>query len=152
MCLAIRRYIEADPQTKSGCSGNESAQSLDCTCKREQVLIKVFEKEKLPTNTCMRPDGSAIDQTRCDCLKACPEHNCCGENWVLLACINIKADRCGIDGIDSSQRKYVKPIECSCPPPSTPSVAMQAKVVDNNAKAVAESVAEKSTSRNRAKS
>jgi hypothetical protein len=147
--VAIRRYIEADPQTKSGCSGSESVQSLDCTRKREQVLIKVFEKEKLPVNTCMRPVESQYEQDPCDCLKACPEHNCCGEGWVLLACINISQDQCGIESIDDTQRKYVKPIECYCRPPLTPSVAIQDKVIDNSAKAVAEPVAGKPASRNK---
>jgi hypothetical protein len=138
VCIAIRRYIEEEPQPKSQGKGCESEQGHDCSRKREQVMIKVFEIDKakglkLPENICMRTLDAAkpIDETGeyekpnrekddsktlnafCDCLKACPDHHCCGEGWVLLACIKLGA--CGIECIDHRRRKYIKPIDCLCP-------------------------------------
>lgn len=126
VCIAIRRYEAEDSQTKPSCNVAEGGQVHD-PLKREQVMIQVFECCKLPENACMRPtlnppaqeaqdeeDCSTELEKLCDCLKACPDHQCCGEGWVLLACL--KLDQCGIKVIDNSQRKYVKPIDCVCSP------------------------------------
>lgn len=120
LCIAIRRYVPEDSQLKPSCNGSESGQIHD-PLKREQVMIKVFECDKLPENTCIRSPCDE-DQTEepcdkdklCNCLKTCPDHQCCGEGWVLLACLEL--DQCGIKEIDSRRRKYVKPIDCLCPP------------------------------------
>lgn len=136
VCIALRRYVSEDLETKPSCNGAESGQVHDPR-KPEQVMIRVFEINetknlKLPDNTCLRPiitpspqaqeaqgeeDCSTELDKLCNCLKACPDHQCCGEGWVLLACIEL--GECGITAIDNSQRKYVKPINCVCPPEET---------------------------------
>lgn len=135
LCIAIRRYVSEDSQAISSCNGSESGQVHD-PLKREQVMIQVFECCKLPENACMRPtlnpqaqgaqgkeDCSTELDKLCDCLKACPDHQCCGEGWVLLACIEL--GECGIECIDHSGRRYVKPIDCVCPPEKEVDVNVQ---------------------------
>jgi hypothetical protein len=140
VCIAIRRYVSEDLQTKSSCNGSESEQVHDPR-KPEQIMIKVFEINQLkglqlPENTCLRELPAVNPQNNkrtseqehailCDCLKTCPEHQCCGEGWVLLACIEL--DKCGITVIDNSQRKYIKPIDCMCPPEDIINVNVQNK-------------------------
>ena len=69
---------------------------------------------------CCKPDGEEGTGTAngaiaalCDCLKTCPECDCCGDAWVLLGCVRLGEH--GIQPInDDKWRKHVKPIECVC--------------------------------------
>jgi hypothetical protein len=55
----------------------------------------------------------------CACLTACAERCCAERSWVLLACVTVipaPDDGCAsgytLSEVDSTRRKYVKPIEC----------------------------------------
>lgn len=140
LCIAIRRYMPADDEQKnSSCKENESGQAYESR-KPEQVMIKVFDPTKSsehPTHVCMqdadslgyKSDDSSLKDEKgyqsqqdeifnlydwCKCMKSCPSKDCCGDSWVLLACIEL--DECGIKCIDNRLRKYVKPIDCLCLP------------------------------------
>jgi hypothetical protein len=67
------------------------------------------------------PDGGADEDVEddCACLAACAERCCAERSWVLLACITVTPapdDGCAsgytLSEVDSTRRKYVKPIEC----------------------------------------
>ncbi len=143
--IAIRRYTtEESPRPNPSCSEEKGGQEYDCTRIREQVMIKVFdpgETSDRSSNICMTDpynkglscvgakvsgsgDGPANQdeepsqeqslQEFCDCIKACSGHECCGDAWVLLACIEL-GDK-GVVCVENRLRKYVKPIQCLCPP------------------------------------
>ena len=107
LCIAIRRdtVSEAPRQDSSDCDENGKP-SCQYGRERELVRIKVFKPDDLPKTLCARTkipvhdecEGSDVPETtedkRCECLKTCPDCNCCGEAWVLLACI--KLGECGV--------------------------------------------------------
>lgn len=119
VCVAIRRTESFEhPRQMTDCPNEASTTNYQCTRIREQAVIKVFDVRKLPETLCAHPEqggggstGGAFDP--CQCLTTCPDDRCCGEAWVLLACITL--DQCGgIKEIDPTRRKYVKPIGCMC--------------------------------------
>ncbi len=126
VCIAISRATACEAPRADGDGCGQGAEG-DCQHRRrrELIRIKVFCAEDLPKNLCRRKGtedhwGDGVEPgDPCDCLKACSDCHCCGEAWVLLACVHYLRDdkEClvGIE-IDDSRRKYVKPIECLCPP------------------------------------
>ena len=136
VCIAIRRYTtEENPRPNPSCSEEKGGQAYDCTRVREQVMIKVFDSAELSEpsrNICMEDPGSigcaskgenqvqetdltkVLEKNYCGCIKTCSEHECCGDAWVLLACIALGDS--GVECVENRLRKYVKPIHCFCPP------------------------------------
>lgn len=115
VCIALRRCVvhEAPRDDADPCDPN--ADGTDAYRRsREYVEIKIYDPTDcdLP-HLCKRdPDGDRSGDT-CSCLKECPEC-CCGECWIVLACVTL--DKCdGItDAIDC--RRWVKPVHCECLP------------------------------------
>lgn len=114
VCVAIRRETIDD-----GCCGSND--TTISTRVKEMIKIKVFDAEDPPDTICMKPKPAAPEDcdpnaerpfSLCDCLKTCPDDKCCGDAWVLLACLPL--NECGATEIGEIQRKYVKPIECLC--------------------------------------
>lgn len=135
---------EESPRSNSSCSGEKSGQECDCARIREHVMIKVFNPDDAcdtPKTICMVDDedigccGDGVDDSGsktaeaakakpassssgpedfCECIKSCSNTACCGDAWVLLACIQL--DGCGVVCVENRLRKYVKPIHCWCPP------------------------------------
>ena len=62
----------------------------------------------------------------CDCLKECSDCGCSDDTWVMLGCVELGSEGLLTANSDDSdendvklkvaRRKYVKPIECHCPP------------------------------------
>ncbi len=132
------------PRPNPSCSEEKGGQAYDCTRIREQVMIKVFdpvESSDGSMNICMGnldnkdlpcvggqdsvsggataiqnevPSQAQVLQEFCECSKACSNHECCGDAWVLLACIQLGDS--GVVCVENRLRKYVKPIHCFCPP------------------------------------
>lgn len=142
-CIAIgRETIEEAPRKGDGeCDDNKTQYAR----RRELVRIRVFHMkndgngywEGLPGNICAcndNPgcdDGTHNDDQECygvdrRCLEECPPA-CCGEAWVLLGCV--KLGECGVEELDDSCRKYIKPIDCLCP--ITPQVTSPASKPPN---------------------
>ncbi len=139
-----RCTTEESPRPNPSCSEEKGGQEYDCTRVREQVMIKVFDPEDTsdrPRNICMEDpkslgcsrdgeqdsgsEGNSTNQDKeldltkvledfCKCIKACPDKECCGESWVLLACVELGNH--GVVSVENRLRKYVKPIHCLCPP------------------------------------
>ncbi len=139
-----RYTTEEDPRPNPASSDEKGGQENDCTRVREHIMIKVFDPTDTcdkPKNICMVdsedigccPDdekypgygdypakqGYDTNSTQehdkfCECIKCCPDKECCGDAWVLLACI--KLGDCGVECVENRLRKYVKPIHCCCPP------------------------------------
>lgn len=131
VCIAIRRDTMPEaPREDGGDCDNDGKPRYQYGRERELVRIKVFKSDELPKTLCARPKTPSHDECQedeqedkyctpekpdlADCMKTCPDCNCCGEAWVLLACI--KFGECGVEAPDMSCRKYIKPIECCCPP------------------------------------
>ena len=137
VCVAIRRITSDEaPRDDCGCSQGSDAPGHQCTRVKEHVEIKLFACDDLPKGLCARPDPNdpkaegcdeqSVAQTGaerevvrdpretiCDCLKTCSDCDCCGPSWILLGCITNLGST---PTVDDSRRKYVKPIECLCPP------------------------------------
>lgn len=127
VCIAIRRDTQPEaPRKDAGrCGGNgaSSGAADPCQYRREHegVRVKVFLPDDLPDkNVCRRkpPETSSdregsLQQRYCECMTEC-ECCCCGEAWVLLACITL--GECDVAHVDMEPRKFVKPIECFCGP------------------------------------
>lgn len=145
--IAIRRSNEGGPSPhpcgcKGGCSGgcsgdcDEGCGEQQCSRLRDHVVVGSFDFEALPDNICRReppkPDKDdkcnghdQVEASReqdpkkdiCGCLMECGR-DCCGESWVLLGTVTL--DAWGITDVDTSARRYVKPIECPCAPKPQP--------------------------------
>lgn len=131
VCIAIRRDTAPEAPRTDGDDCDEGGKPrCQHRRQRELVRIKVFTPDELPKTLCAHPELPSEEceppsteeadapTSLCECLKACPDRTCCGEAWVLLACIEL--GECGVEQVDSRRRKYIKPIECHCPPPQTP--------------------------------
>jgi hypothetical protein len=141
VCILIRRR-DGKPQSGNGdgcCSPSaEGPRRL-----RDEVEIRVIDPRTTSFDeVCRTPPETASHAGDCDdeesdgqpehdpcaCLKACESCNACGENWILLACVDLQPpkgdedcpspdrDRWYIDEVDDTGRKYIKPIRCHCPP------------------------------------
>lgn len=130
VCILIRRLSsEESPRRPCGC-GDEPASDDPCGGVRvkEHVQIKVFDCRDLPACVCQhekpRQDttGTETRSDICRCLQACGactcgSDACCDNGWVLLGCVEFSMENgqpMGIDTIDLSHRRYVKPIDCLC--------------------------------------
>jgi len=138
VCIAIRRITSDEaPRDDCGCSKDTDAPRYQCTRVKEHVEIKVFDCKEPLKGLCARPDPKDPKAEGCDeesaeqadaerevvrdpceidrnCLTTCSDCDCCGPSWILLGCIiNLTKD----PKVDLDRRKYVKPIECLCPPP-----------------------------------
>ena len=123
LCIAVRLTDSLEqPRPQDECTPNASSGNYQCTRIREQIQIKVFTEDGVPTNTCALPgqveyqhNNVDIDKL-CDCFKQCPDQ-CCGEGWVLLGCV--KRTNCMLSKLEDAMysRKYVKPIRCICQQP-----------------------------------
>jgi hypothetical protein len=133
-CIAIRRMAtEECPRPTDLCASGTQDASYECTRLREQVQVKAFiaSKDELPPSLCRFAERSELkaeedpcaekeetvalgnkESTECTCLKACENRLCCEEAWVLLACV--KVGPAGIEFMQESWRKHVKPIDCVC--------------------------------------
>ena len=130
MFVAVRRVTAAEAAARPcgcGTTGGEPAQQ--CTRMRDHALVQAFDEDHLPAGICRvaassanpngegtrgpvageRPTGVAAV---CNCLKQCGEFVCRGEPWVLLGSVVVGED--GLREIDTSGRRYVKPIACAC--------------------------------------
>lgn len=152
VCIMIRR-IAAPEAPRGDCCGTPSG-PLECSRLRDHVEIRGFPADQLPDHYCGRrigidakdcgcipPDdddrdcgsdrhATEPDHNRrgnpCHCLKDCDDCSCCGDGWVLLACLQVTShgivkwhddnDDSWHDGNHVRGRKYVKTIECLCPP------------------------------------
>lgn len=126
MFIAARRVTAAEAAARPcGCgpTGGEPAQQ--CTRMRDHVLVQAFEEKDRPADICWVPPaakdaaaaaGPAPALTGaaaiCRCLKQCGECNCCGKPWVLLGSVMVGEQ--GLGPIDTTGRRYVKPIACVC--------------------------------------
>lgn len=119
VCIAIRRdtLSEVARDDDETCGGGKSQAKY--RREREGVRIKVFpdHSDSLPKTLCKRNEpplqGFPTQEQECKCIKACSECACCGEAWVLLACVDLDREKCTVK-VDESARKYVRPIECHC--------------------------------------
>ena len=131
VCIAIRRYT-SDEAPRDACACDTDDPRFQCTRVRDHVMIKAFlegELNDLPGSLCAKPEDDDGEEqycepveaeagtagngiaALCECLKACPDCDCCGDAWVLLGCVDLEA---GKINFDLRRRKYVKPIECLC--------------------------------------
>jgi hypothetical protein len=141
VCIAIKRAT-SDEAAPDVCGCDLDGPHFDCRRVRDHVEVKAFSRaefDALPV-TCRRPepaDGTGQGDdcgpstepgseplSPCQCLTACPDE-VCGESWILLGCVDIYEDDHELEGVigdaDTSQRRWVKPIECLCGP-ANPSV------------------------------
>jgi hypothetical protein len=138
LCIAIGRVTtEESPRPASECLGEASDPAYNCTRVQEYVRIKVFAEDDLPGTICMYKESEATDVAQtgedcnpgegvsestqtspdpCSCLAPCRDEVCCDDAWVLLACVERNAEGFAQEGIDTSSRKYVTPIDCLCRP------------------------------------
>ncbi len=154
VCIMIRRF-QAPEAPRGDCCGTADG-PLDCSRLQDHVEIKGFPSDQLPDHYCGRdleiddktcacvpkrrdpdcenPPDSTLPPPRetrdkpdkCTCLKECGECCCCGDGWVLLACVHVTShgivrwqdedDKNWYDNDHVRKRKYIKPIECICPP------------------------------------
>jgi hypothetical protein len=78
----------------------------------------------------------------CTCLKTC-DCCCCGEGWVLLGCVELTSH--GIRAWTDNEyetdiilhRKYIKTIECLCPPPALKTLKDQREMAAETAQSAA---------------
>jgi hypothetical protein len=119
VCIAIRRdTIPEAPRKEDDCE-EDGKSSCQYAREREMVRIKVFKCDDLPKTLCALPEASVAKSASeeqpglCECLKTCPDWNCCGDAWVLLACVTIYKDECNVT-VDNTRRKYIKPVKCLC--------------------------------------
>lgn len=131
LCIAIRRHTASEPSAGScGCCGSGGGEGQhQCSRTRDHVLIQAFPPGALPPNICRRKEkedkgecgkeeeaeserekGSRPDI--CACWKTCPDCDCCGDAWILIGCV--KLGEHGVVSIDTSGRRWIKPIECLC--------------------------------------
>lgn len=127
--VATRRVTAAEAAARPcGCSSTGGEPVQQCTRMRDHVLVQAFDEDHLPAGICRveapstkqnggtaqpypvewQPGAAAV----CNCLKQCGECGCRGEPWVLLGSVVVGED--GMDPIDRSGRRYVKPIACIC--------------------------------------
>jgi hypothetical protein len=148
VCILIRRR-DGKPQSGDPCScGKPSADGPRRL--REEVELRVVDPRTIdwegvcwtpPKRTPSHDAGDCDDQEPepqpepdlCACLKECESCADRCEGWILLACVDLATsdaadgcpcpdrDRCRIDAIDESGRRYIKPIRCHCPPEEPPS-------------------------------
>jgi len=119
LCIALRRcVVKEGPREDADFCDPESKQDGAYSRAREYVEIKVYDPTDcdLP-ELCQAEPYQYNNKQICNCLKNCPKP-CCGESWVVLACVTID-EYTGIERpID--KRKFVKPVHCHClPPPAT---------------------------------
>jgi hypothetical protein len=117
VCIAIKR-ITSDEAPRDVCGCHTDEPRFQCSRVRDHVLVQAFLPDDEPHNLCKRSPRKEEQakypmQTVCECLKTCPDCDCCGDAWVLLGCVRL--DENGI-ATDMDERKYVKPIECLCRP------------------------------------
>jgi hypothetical protein len=150
--VAIRRVTAAEAAARPcGCSSTGGEPAQQCTRMRDHALVQAFDK--LPAEICQvvvpppkeNGGGAKPDPTEwqpgaaavCKGLKQCGECGCRGEPWVLLGSVMVRKD--GMDPIDRSGRRYVKPIACICdtvardqapPPAPVPPVVDKTTPVD----------------------
>lgn len=121
VCIAIRRDTVPEAPREDG---DDCDDGNHCHYRREHELVRITAFSLKPTKSsdwpkslCAHPENYAADDNgehwQCDCLKTCPDLHCCGEAWVLLACVDIELDTCELT-VDNSRRKFIKPIECVC--------------------------------------
>ena len=156
VCIALRR-ITSDEAPHDACSCDIDGPHFDCRRIRDHVVVKAFSKaefDALPETVCRRtsagkegPKGQAKNggtvsspqswsDALCDSFTACPECTC-GECWVLLGCVSLKEG----EGItdkppDTSNRRWVKPIEAVCPTLVDRIGELEKMVADQSRKAV----------------
>jgi hypothetical protein len=144
VCILIRRR-DGKPQSSDPCSCGKPAGDEPRRL-REQVEIRVVDPASGLEGVCWTPpkQSPSYDAGDCDdhepegqpehdpcaCLKECESCTACGEDWILLACVDLRPpkgdedcpgpdrDRWYIDEVDDTGRKYIKPIRCHCPPES----------------------------------
>ncbi|MBU0654315.1 MAG: hypothetical protein KJ914_04180 [Gammaproteobacteria bacterium] len=133
VCIAISRTNSPTAPRENGCDDSNGNAKPSYARKAELVRIKAFDANDLKDkcsdlaknlcSACKEPgcggEVSRDNPKHCkeihECMTTCPE-SCCGESWVLIGCVTL--EDCGIskDGIDTSCRKYVKPVDCLCQP------------------------------------
>lgn len=116
VCIAIKR-ITSDEAPRDVCGCHTDEPRFQCSRVRDHVLVQAFLPNDEPHNLCKRSPKEETQpkypmQAVCECLKTCPDCDCCGDAWVLLGCVHF--DENGITAIDMDERKFVKPIECLC--------------------------------------
>lgn len=126
LCIAIRRTT-SDEAPADPCRCDTDDPRFQCTRVRDHVILRAFLPEDLKelagclcaktddTDPSARLEANETEEgsaSLCDCLKACPSCDCCGDSWILLGCVTL--DEEGIDEIDLAKRKYVKPVDCAC--------------------------------------
>ena len=147
VCILIRRR-DGKPQAGEACGCGKPAGDGPRRL-REEVEIRVADSKTIgwddvcrtpPKKTPSQDAGDCGDPEPepqpepdpCACLKECESCADCCDGWILLACVDLLTadgaeccpspdrDRCRIDAIDDSGRKYIKPIRCHCPPKQPP--------------------------------
>ncbi|HEY0412419.1 MAG TPA: hypothetical protein VGD66_04685 [Allosphingosinicella sp.] len=126
--IAVRRVTTAEATARAcGCGSTGGEPAQQCTRMRDHALVQAFDE--VPPGICRiappakdgekgaeRGQTSAASPTGlaavCACMKQCGECDCRGEPWVLLGSVMVREG--GMDPIDRSGRRYVKPIACIC--------------------------------------
>jgi len=141
VCILIRRR-DAKPQSGNGDGCCEQSAERPSRI-RDEVEIRVVDSLTSFDEVCWTPPETARhdagdcadaktdeppEHDPCACLKECESCRDCGEDWILLACVDLRQpertdycpdhdrDRWVIEEIDHSGRRYIKPIRCHCPP------------------------------------
>ena len=123
--IAIKRETAPEAPARScGCGPAAGDSGQQCSRVRDHVVIQAFEEQHLPKGICMqglpKPNGDARPGP-CECMKQCPDCDCCADPWVLLAIVQIDANGLVAGRINHSEDVakygrplYVKPIVCIC--------------------------------------
>jgi len=136
LLIAARRVTVPEAAARPcGCGSSGGETSGQCNRVVDHVLVQAFEQGYPLPALCRREADSlepaAGSEAACAALKRCGEPTCCGEAWVLLG--SVKLDEKGLRAIDSSGRRYVKPIACGCPTAVAPPPVREAAVIDKPA-------------------
>jgi polyhydroxyalkanoate synthesis regulator phasin len=123
--IAIRRAPEvrsASDTGRCGCGGGcacsgEGAGTAGTQCSRIRDAVEVAAFLDLPEGICLaEPEPERASDHACDCLKACPSCDRCGE-WVYLGEASIDSSGIVENSVAIGRRAYVKPIACHCGSP-----------------------------------
>lgn len=117
--IAARRFTEGEQGREV--SDDKCGEKPACVHARDRDMVEIrafpditLPENKFADNLCrITEDHPPNPGETCKCLKQCP-CDCCGESWVLLAIVKFIESDCRVECIDKSQRRYVKPIHCTC--------------------------------------
>lgn len=138
LCIAIRRTTsEEQPRADDPCGCPTEPSRYACSRLQERVEIRVYDPDDPPRELCWHAPGDGLTPcsrdekkgeekgddkwrlvdpdraTTCACLKNCAPHECCGDSWVYLGCVELDENEGAVPN-GKRWRRYVKPIDCHC--------------------------------------